>query len=59
MKIAETLLKIHDGARLNGRDHFELMNNGYMDRAGKITAKGKAAMQPLLDARAEAKKKAK
>lgn len=58
MNINETLLSVHDGERLNGRDHFELKNKGLLDRFGKLTDAGKEAIKPVIAARKEAEKRA-
>lgn len=59
MKTNDVLLAVHDGKRLSGKDHFELQNKGLMDRKGALTGAGKAAIKPMLDARANAAAKAK
>lgn len=51
MNNAQELLRIADGGRLGGREHFYLQNAGLLDRAGGLTKAGKQLIAPLLEAR--------
>lgn len=58
MKINDVLLAVNDGGRLSGRDHFACANRGLLDKHGKLTAAGKAAIAPILEARKASEVKA-